>query len=676
MLVSIDFEYNKSNEVHPTLVSCAVGTPENKKVFWLHKNPQEQQKLKEHILSYPKDAIFLAYAVTAEARSYLALDLAPLNFKWIDLYLEYRCLLNHNHKLSYGKQLIDGKVKRTFPPKKTYGKTQEESEDDDRSKPEYGLAAACFKLLDRLIDTDRKNRIRDLIISAPVEFTQDERKEILEYNLSDIDYLPQLLRKMLEEYKRLLGDRYNPGLLQKEMFLRSEYACRTAIMESVGYPIDVEATRSFSSQVPSILFRCQKEIAELFPDNPPFRREKYKYVMDTKAIRKWIASTPYAKKWMLTDGGKKGIKQLSLKKDAFNKFFNPRHEYKEDCYGEQVVRFLVLKQNLNGFLPGGKKGNFWDYVGSDGRVRPYFGIYGAQSARSQPKATGFLFLKSAWMRSLCMPKPGRAIAGIDYKSQEALIAALLSRDPKMLEAYKSGDPYFYLAKLSGKVPWSGTRKEYELERSVFKIVFLALQYGMGKYSLATELYQKLGLKYTPDEAQSLIDTFNKGFLKHYIWKGKFLAQYRKHKFVKLPCGWTMWGDNDNDRSAGNVPIQGLGSSIMRKAVALAQDAGLTVIKTLHDAIYIEYDSFDFAAIDILGKCMLDAFQFYFPEDQKKDAVVGLEANTWSPDYAAFEGMSETPGGLELKIQEKYLDKRGAKEYDKFKEYLQPMEFDL
>jgi hypothetical protein len=74
-------------------------------------------------------------------------------------------------------------------------------------------------------------------------------------------------------------------------------------------------------------------------------------------------------------------------------------------------------------------------VGSDNYSRPYMNHFGAQSSRTQPKSSGFLFLKSAWMRSLCQPPKGYAIGGIDYSSQEFLLGAVCSRDPKMIQAF-------------------------------------------------------------------------------------------------------------------------------------------------------------------------------------------------------------------------------------------------
>jgi hypothetical protein len=167
----------------------------------------------------------------------------------------------------------------------------------------------------------------------------------------------------------------------------------------------------------------------------------------------------------------------------------------------------------------------------------------------------------------------------------------------------------------------------------------------------------------------LIKKFHSAFKVHHEWTEKVIKQYQEDKFLKIPCGWYMWKDNKNKRSVGNYPIQGFGSSIMRKAVCLAQDAGLDVIMTLHDAIYIEYNSDELEAIQVLKECMLEAFKFYFPEDQKKDAVVGLDINAWSLDYK-----DEFKNGI--KFQTTYLDERGAEEYEQFSKYFQPEEMDI
>ena len=134
---------------------------------------------------------------------------------------------------------------------------------------------------------------------------------------------------------------------------------------------------------------------------------------------------------------------------------------------------------------------------------------------------------------------------------------------------------------------------------------------------------------------------------------------------ELKDGWIMWGDNDNKRSVSNVPIQGMGSCILRKAIALAQDAGLKVIFPLHDALYIEYDSEDLHAIDTLSDCMREAFLYFF-DDKEAAGLIGLDANIWSPDYK--DGQYLTPKGMSVKGQTIYIDERSESEYQRFSKY--------
>lgn len=668
----LDFEFNGTTEKRLNLVCCTTLVDGEYKDWWLHKDNNTKEALQRYLVDFDKkEYIFVAYAVEAEARSLMSLALNPLAFKWIDLYVEYRHLLNHNHKLSYGKQLIKGVVRNTTAPKNKWDMTEEQKRRFDMSKPEYNLASCCFKLLDVKIDTDFKDSTRDLIISAPKRFTKDEQETIMRYCQSDVKYLPRLLERVLEEYRRLPS---TGGNRLQQMHRRAEYSARTAKMVSLGYPINHKATQNFSGQVFAMLWELQHEINMLFPDISPFELDKktYKYVWKQKKTKDYLREN--LPKTQLNNWTKTDKKDLSLSLDAFEKFYPYRHDFPKDCFYAQMVRFLKFKRQLNGFLPStGKKKTFWDSVGTDERVRPYFGIFGSQSSRSQPSATGFLHLKSSWMRSLCEAKEGRTLGAIDYGSEEFLLAALCSGDDSMFEAYKSGDPYLYFAKLAGAVPWDGTKAEYKEERDLFKSTTLGLSYGMGEKLLAVKLTMDTGKKVSEQQASNLIHKFKKAYPKYERYKYSIEAKYRKNKYLQLPCGWTMWGDNRNMKSVTNFPLQGMGASIMRKAVALSQDCGLDVILTLHDALYIEFDTGDLRAMDILAECMKEAFMFYFNDDVRKKAeFIRLDANIWSKDLS--DGNFKTPKGMEGKQQNIYIDERSEKEYEKFSKYFSEIDY--
>jgi len=674
--VYIDYEYNGVNQKRLNVVSVSFMWASEISTRWLHKNKTNKEELRQDLIDFHNEGYtFVAFSSEAEARSFLSLSMNNdrrliTQMRWIDLYTEYKCISNHNARICYGKHLVKGTVINIREPKPKW----ERKEGEKESPPmQYGLASALYKFLGVVIDTDHKEKIRDIIIASPNEFSTPQKKAILEYNESDIIYLPKLHKEINKEYRRVLP-RKEHAKIEKEMLLRGEYGARTAIMSMDGYPVDTISARNFSNSVSTILSDIQRDINRLFPAIKPFQfcTKELKYKWRQKETRQWIETLPEAIRagWMRTKKSTKFPKgQYSLSVDAFRRFYSERHNYSEDSLGNQFVRYLTTKTNLNGFLPPPKgKKCFWDFVGQDGRVRPFWNTFGSQSSRTQPSATSFLYLKSAWMRVLNVPPRGVAIGSIDYGSEEFLIAALQSGDMNMITAYMSGDVYFYFAKLARAVPQDAKREDYEGIRDKFKQVVLSMQYLMTKFGLAIRLTEVTGEYHTEEEAQDFIDMFNEAFPDFYDYREQVLIDYYEDGYLKLPCGWLMLGDNTNFRSATNCPTQGFGASIMRLAVKLAQDRGLQVMQTLHDALYIMFKSKNTQSMKVLGDCMKEAFVHYFPKEMKKYAVkIRLDSAIWSLDYPDKVEVIEVEG-MKIKKMQKYIDPRGKKEYQRFKGY--------
>jgi hypothetical protein len=664
---AIDFEYNTTNEAKLNLVCCSILKSDNPEPieYWLYNDDAAYVDLNCHLDYLNKLGYhFLSFNATAEAQAFISLGLDPVEFKWIDLQLEWKMLCNHNHKYMYGKQLIGGKKKTTYPPKNKWQQTEEEKRLADNSKPDKNLAAFLYKMLNVEVDTEHKNLMRDIIIFNDEREIQEYRHQIQSYCTSDVEYLIPAYWEVVKAYKISLGKEHRPKF--NEVLYRGETAARTAKMMSLGYPINLEKVKRFAASVPEI----NKELAEDI--NSQFDEDLFKWNNKdqrySKKIKYWkeiIAKSEYADKWMRTYTG-----DFSCSLDAFEKLFSYRHNFPEGNFFAQVMRYLKTQRSFNGFLPKGKtaknKETFFDSVGSDERARAWLNPYGAQSARYQPKATGFIPLKASWMRSLIEPKKGRAICGIDYGSQEFLLAALISKDKNMIEAYKSGDVYLYFAKLAGAVPWEGKKEDYKEERNLFKSTTLGISYNMAAQGLSRKLTDDTGKEVTIEEAQELINKFEKAYPDYAQWiKDVRYTYYNHSKCIKLDDGWIMFGDNDNKRSVSNVPIQGMGSCIIRRSIAYAQDKGLDVLYPLHDADYIEYNSYDWGAITTLKDCMKEAFVSFFPDQIEEASLIRLDVDTWGPDYV--EGM-ENPVGA--KVQKIYIDERSISEYERFKKYME------
>lgn len=686
--VFIDFEFNKTKEHVINLVCCHIlaitfsssneGEEFFEKSFWLHNDKQEQLKLKKIIQGY-RDLgfLFVSYNVIAEARSMMALGLDPVKFKWVDLYLEYKMITNQCNKYAYGEQLIKGRIVTTKP----YDKYVSKLEEDRNTKPEHNMYACIFKLFGENKNTEHKEAMRNLIISNTTEFTEEHKKQILEYCESDVELLGEILLRIdlilisFSIDNKLIDPKTKKYLYEDERLTRGKYSALSALMESAGYPIDVVAAHNLYLNSQTILNNTIREIRKEHPNIDAFEWSKKtkKFIIKEKPMRDWVATflaEDEHRKWKKTKLG-----QVSLSIESFEEYFNYEGECPND-FGSMYLKYLKTKRSLNGFIPTGKKAGkkiLSDYIGSDGRVRPYMNIYGTQTSRSAPSAISFIPAKSKWMRALIMPNPGYAIAAIDYSSQEFLINALLSEDDAMLKAYEGGDPYLYFAKKAGAVPPDGKKEDYKRQRNLFKATTLAVGYGMKGKSLTYKLNKDVGLRedgrpHTIADAEKLINYFKQVYPDYDKYKYKLTKEYHRNGYMKLPCGWTMFGDNTSETSFQNFPTQGFGASIMRKAVELADNKRLKVIFTLHDAIYIEYKSYDFEAIDNLLFCMDEAFKFYFNKENKKK--IRMDIDTWSRDYKWGE-TAETPRyRRKLILKDKYVTENSITEYNKNKKYLE------
>jgi len=669
-IVPIDFEYFNSANPKLDLVCCSLKDEGKVYEYWLNGSARKDLLI-EHLLKIrEKGSALMCWNAIAEGRSLLSLGIDIRKFNWIDLQIEYKMMLNHNHKYEYGNQFIKGMYKKTVPPKNKYRMNEEEKREADSSKPDTNLLSATYNLLEKKVDKEYKDAMRDLILTRDVALINKNKKEIMKYCSGDIGELEEIW-DIIKSFYQIYFERKNTGVFSKEVFYRGETGARTAIMEHVGYPINRRKITNLAMNAPII----KKDIIEdansqfewaLFSPN----KSQVGYKQNQKEWREYISNSEYGIKWTKTKPSTRHPNgQLSLALDAFTKVFSFRHNFPEGNFFAQAIRYLKTNQVLNGLVPSAtsvkEKKTIFDAIGSDGRVRTYLNPYGSQSGRWQPPARAFIFLKPAWMRGVV--ECDNAICSVDYKSEEALIGALNSNDKAMIAAYAAGDVYFDFAKRAGAVPKDAVRADYEDIRDKFKATYLGISYLMGAEALALKITGDTGQPCTKKQAQNLIDLFYQSYPDYKRYLDDVAWTYNRLGYWKLDDGWIMFGDNDNFRSVSNLPIQGMGSCILRKAIALAQDAGLKVIFPLHDALYIEYAVGDFTAIDKLAECMEQAFLDLYPNNESAK-LIRLDIDTWSRKHTEEKTLS-TPAGRKVNMKIEYIDDRAKEEYEKFKKYM-------
>jgi DNA polymerase I len=292
-----------------------------------------------------------------------------------------------------------------------------------------------------------KEEMRALILRGG-PWSDAERAAILDYCESDVAALARLLPVML------------PHIDLPRALLRGRYMVAAARMERNGAPIDTETLRRLRDHWSGIQDQL---IADIDANYGVFDGRAFK----TDRFTDWLVRNNIP--WPRLESGR-----LDLSDDTFREMaraYPPVAPLRE-------LRATLCEMRLSDLA-----------VGRDGRNRTMLSAFRARTSRNQPSNTKFIFGPSVWLRGLIKPPPGYGIAYIDWQQQEFGIAAALSRDPLMMDAYRSGDPYLAFAKQAGAAPADATKSTHKAVRDQFKSTVLAVQYGMGADALAQRIGQ-------------------------------------------------------------------------------------------------------------------------------------------------------------------------------------------
>jgi len=410
----------------------------------------------------------------------------------------------------------------------------------NKSYSGYSLIGALNYFSIDSIAVDYKDEMRDLILYGQ-DYTPNERSKILDYCESDVTALEPLLEKMASK------------LNLSQAILRGDYVKAVAKIESLGIPIDGEKYTSLKEnweEIKSSLIEEMDAMCGVY-DNGSFKQSKFEEYLIKHDIS-----------WPRTAKG-----NLDLKEQTFRDL-SVTHPSLYDLY---QLRVSLSKLRLSSLS-----------VGTDSKNRVMLSPFSSKTSRNQPSNSKFIFGPSVWMRGLIKPLQGRAIGYIDWSQQEFGIAAALSQDEQMMEAYNSGDPYLTFGKQAGAVPENATKESHASERKLFKECTLAVQYGMGAESLSKRI------KKTPVEAKWLLKLHRNTYKKFWEWSDACLDFATFYGYLETVFGWKIkTTDSSREPSIRNFPMQANGAEMLRLAAVLATNKEIGVCGLVHDAILIE-----------------------------------------------------------------------------------------
>ena len=383
------------------------------------------------------------------------------------------------------------------------------------------------------------------------EYSAAEQTALLDYCESDVKALERLLNAMLTKID-----------LPRAIGVRGRYMLAVARMEFCGIPLDLALLTRLREHWQNIQLRLVEAVD---PESEVYQGRSFNEQLFEVYLQK------HGIAWPRLDSGR-----LTLDRDTFREMAKA-HPTEIGHYHE--LRTTLAELRLNNLA-----------VGNDGRNRCLLSPFASRTGRNQPSNAKFIFGPSAWLRSLIRPEPGRALAYLDWSQQEFGIAAALSGDPTMKDAYTSGDPYLAFAKQAGAVPPGGTKQTHKLERERYKACILAVNYGMGPHSLANRIGQPLAY------AVRLMELHRQTYPHYWEWSAALVDQALLTLESQTVFGWRLQvGAEANARSLANFPCQANGAEMLRIACCLATERGIHVVAPVHDALLIE------AAADDIGQ---------------------------------------------------------------------------
>ncbi|WP_197689249.1 DNA polymerase [Bradyrhizobium erythrophlei] len=387
------------------------------------------------------------------------------------------------------------------------------------------------------------------------------RQEILDYCESDVIALKRLLPVM------------EPFIDLPRALLRGRYMCAVSAVEFNGTPIDTDMLTLLRDHWTGIQDRLIESIDRDYGvyDGRTFKMARF---------ARWLVAQGIP--WPTLESG-----QLDLSDETF----------RQQAKGyPQVSPLRELRNSLAGLRLNDLS------VGGDGRNRCLLSAFRARTGRNQPSNSRYIFGPSVWVRGLIKPQPEHAVVYLDYRQQEFGIAAALSGDAAMQQAYRSGDCYLTFAKQANAVPADATKATHGPVRELYKQCVLGVQYAMGEQGLAMKIGQPKIV------ARGLLEAHRQTYKTFWRWSDAAVDTAVLAGRLQTVFGWQIQvGQDYNPRSLRNFPMQGNGSEMLRLACCLAAERGVQVTALVHDAlmIYARIDTLD-EQVEITREAMIEA----------------------------------------------------------------------
>ena len=382
---------------------------------------------------------------------------------------------------------------------------------------------------------------------------------VLDYCEEDVRMSAKLLRA------QLLGNVIYPAADVERVLWWSNYSAKaTALIQAAGMPIDMPLWNLVKENKAAVV---RSLIAHY---DPSYGDDETIYTLEGE----W--SYERFERWLI----RKGIKQwprletgrLDVSGDAFRLMY---HE-------PGIEALHALRDSLNVVVKAKLP------IGLDGRNRPSLFPFCTATGRNAHSKS--LYNNYACMRSFMLFPADTIGVYLDWRTQEVGVAAALSRDQALIDAYRLGDVYHALALVCGFTddpdPAHWKRNNLEM-RNRMKRLQLAINYGMGVRSLAR------GLDRHPLIASNIIEMHRRAYPRYWEWREDAVNTAMMQREMRSVFGWPLRiSTSPNKRTLYNFPMQSNGAEMLRLAAWRMCEAGIIPCMLIHDGLLFEARSME------------------------------------------------------------------------------------
>jgi len=424
--------------------------------------------------------------------------------------------------------------------------------DEVRKKPRKRLSDACRAYgIEGWETIDKETIAKDI---GEGHWRKYGREQVFEYCEEDVRMSVHLLRAQLRGLPGL-----PPADIARVLWWSSYSANCVAQIQARGMPIDMPTWNLVQENKVAVIGELLRRFDPSYGSDAPIYTPEGKWSYER--FEQWLIRTGVAA-WPRLDSG-----QLNIDGDAFRLMYHV----------PGIEGLHALRDSL-GFIVKARLP-----IGRDGRSRPSLFPFGTATGRNAHAKSPYN--AHAGMRGF-MVFPQDAIGVyLDWRTQEIGVAAALSGDTALIDAYRAGDIYHALAHVLGftgdpdPVRWKKTNPAM---RNRMKVLQLAISYGMGVPSLAR------GLNRHPLIAGEIIERHKRSYPRFWQWRADMVQSAMLARRMESVFGWPLHvTTSPNQCTLFNFPMQSGGAEMLRLATMRLCEAGIVPVMLVHDGILFE-----------------------------------------------------------------------------------------